>query len=536
MARELGILMVAAENDALRNAKVGGIGDVVRDVPPALAALADPVCRVGVVIPAYGFLHKAAGAEPLTPYEFRFGGSVETIEPYRVPAKTPAERVTHFVLHHPSFEWIDPVTGVRRIYCDDPKDTPFATDATKFARFCAAVAEGMKRELFGRVTHLHLHDWHAAFLLLLRQFDAECAHLRELRTVYTIHNLALQGIRPLRGPASSLKAWYPNLKLSASDEVAIRDPDYHNCLNPARVGIRFADKVHAVSPGYREEILRPNIGKRFDPNCEFFGGEGLEPDLQRADAEKRLFGILNGSDYDSRPMPPRDAASYQALLDILVGAVSGWSAKARRPAHDLALTRLEEMRSKPTRPATMVTAVGRLVSQKFRVMQLPATVPALELLLAGLWDDELLVILGTGDADLETFMLRVSCRFKNVLFLNGFDATAANALYAEGDLFLMPSSFEPCGISQMSAMRDGQPCVVHAVGGLKDTVADGVTGFSYDGGDSQAQAENFVRTVFRALKMRRERRAEFDEICDAAFQKRFLWSAAVEKYVEYLYV
>ena len=108
-------------------------------------------------------------------------------------------------------------------------------------------------------------------------------------------------------------------------------------------------------------------------------------------------------------------------------------------------------------------------------------------------------------------------------------------LYAAGDLFLMPSSFEPCGISQMLAMRAGQPCVVHGVGGLKDTVEDGRTGFVFGGASVAEQAENFVQAVSGALKIKQEHPEKWRAIRDNAAAERFTWEAAAKAYMEKLY-
>ena len=99
----------------------------------------------------------------------------------------------------------------------------------------------------------------------------------------------------------------------------------------------------------------------------------------------------------------------------------------------------------------------------------------------------------------------------------------------------MPSSFEPCGISQMLAMRAGQPCVVHAVGGLKDTVENNVTGFVFDGDTPKDQAENFVSTVQAALSIKRENGVHWQEICATAAALRFSWEVAANTYNQELY-
>lgn len=129
MKAPLNILMVASENDGIKTtkgmeAKVGGIGDVVRDVPLALAALAEPKCRVTVVMPAYGFLDKIEGARLIECYDFPFAGSREGVTLFEVPAKKPHPQVRYLVLHSARFESRHPVTNKLSIYCDDPPGGP----------------------------------------------------------------------------------------------------------------------------------------------------------------------------------------------------------------------------------------------------------------------------------------------------------------------------------------------------------------------------------------------------------------------------
>lgn len=542
MTEQLNILMVASENDGLKDAKVGGIGDVVRDVPLALANLTEQDCRVTIVVPSYGFVHKLPGSKMLSTFDFTFAGARDKIDLYEVPGQKPHAKVRHLVLHHPHFEFLDPVTKKLRIYCDDPPERPFATDATKFARFCAAVAEGLKQKVLGSVNRLHLHDWHAAFLLILSRFDNSFEEINQIRTVYTIHNLVLQGIRPFRGDESSLEAWFPHLKYTESD---LADPDYKDCLNPMAAGIRFADAVHVVSPTYAEEIIKPSIPQRNDPNCVFYGGEGLEKDLQATKEKQRLFGILNGCDYaEDRKMPPRDLNAYKNLLDRLHRAIYAWGETGLSSFHLLALERIRQLRQAAAkRPAVLLTSVTRVVDQKVLLMRRqeekkdgePQVKPALERILEGLDEEKVYILLGTGDTTHEQFLFDLSYRFSNFVFMKGYDNGCAADLYENGDLFLMPSSFEPCGISQMLAMRSGQPCVVHEVGGLIDTITNDVDGFSFAGEDPKAQAENFVQAVFKAINMVCNAPDRFQEIRNAAFQKQFLWSSSVREYIEKLY-
>lgn len=522
--------MVAAENDALPKAKVGGIGDVVRDVPPALAKLS---CDVKVVIPSYGFLHNLPGARLLKTVTYAFAGKNDEAGIYEVPGKVSRENVTQLVIDHPSFISRDK-DGRYEIYHPDPDERPFATDASKYARFCMAVAEAVKQGVFGTLDCIHLHDWHAALLLVLRQYHKDYQPLKPIRTAYTIHNLALQGVRPFSGDESSLESWYPGLEY---DRDKLADPDWLDCENPMEAGIRFANAVHAVSPSYAEEILEPSGEPRY------YGGERLESYLSEAKSEDRLFGILNGCEYPTDRDVPE--LSFPDLINLLISHVLQWAGTQNTlsTSHFIAYERLIHLASLPE-PEILLTSVSRITDQKTYLMKAPGSLKddghsrfksGLEGILEGLGTQGIYILLGAGGAKYERFLTEVSSKFKNFVFLNGYSDDCANALYANGDLFLMPSSFEPCGISQMLAMRDGQPCVVHKVGGLKDTVKDGINGFAFEGYSVEEQVDNFVETSLKAIRLKLENPAMWKEICENARQARFMWEETVRQYIEKLY-
>jgi starch synthase len=520
------ILMIAAENAALTGAKVGGLGDVVRDLPPALARRG---CRVCVATPSYGCLHRTAGASVRAALEVPFYGSPHEAVFYEVASDAAVPGVRHLVVDHPLFHSPPDPGGRPRIYHTDPPETPFATDATRFAFFGAAMAEAVESGLLNQPDCLHLHDWHAAPLLIVRRFRPSARRLKAARTVFTIHNLALQGVRPFEGHASSLAAWYPHLAV-ARHEIA--DPRWPHCLNPMAAGIRFADAVHTVSPSYAEEILQPSDPPRF------FGGEGLERDLQAARAQGRLFGILNGTDYDEGHVS--GTPDFPELVGLLKEAVLGWTGGSPTVAtpHFLAYSRLSEWGVLTRRPALLLTAVTRIAAQKLFLMKAPVSAgpPALHRLLETLQaTDGRFILLGAGEPEYERFLTETSARFSNFIFLNGYSDAAAQALYASGDLFVMPSSYEPCGISQMLAMRRGQPCVVHRVGGLKDTVIDNVNGFAFGGGSVTEQADNLVSACARATRCRLAEGGAWEEIKRRAAAARFSWDDAAAAYMERLY-
>lgn len=539
----LHILMAAAENDALPGGKVGGVGDVVRDAPQAIASLPGFDGSVSVVCPSYGFLHETA-KHSLGSFTVHFGGREETVELFEVSGFTPGTRelesdsnsasansVRQLVIHHPQFEAVD-ARGRKRIYVDDPPKEPFASDASRFALFSAAVVEGLIQQKFGPVNRLHLHDWHLGCALILREFDPRYAALRDLRTVFTIHNLALQGVRPLDGYASSLVAWFPDSNIPFK---AVRDPQWTDCVNPMASAIRLADVVHVVSPGYADEVCLPSRPKRCDEHCTFFGGEGLEADLQQARSEQRLQGILNGCEYSAgRQLLPRTQDSWQRLLDALIAELQSWQQTNPSPRHELGLQRLTQWRESP-RPQVVMTSVTRAVDQKIRLMKHPTDASPLDRILSATAGRAVFILAGSGDAQYEEFLEAVSHRHNNFAFVNGYSGRGADALYECGDLFLMPSAFEPCGISQMLAMRAGQPCVVHAIGGLKDTVRNAETGFCFNGETPAELGTGFVETTLQAATLKCEQPWEYAAIQQRAFDQTFQWSDSVREYVDRLY-
>ncbi|MFT5393888.1 MAG: starch synthase [Gammaproteobacteria bacterium] len=541
MTQKHRVLMVAAENDALPGGKVGGIADVVRHVPMALADLGN---EVAVVTPAYGFLHLLPGARLRAHTEVAFGPGHHELSTYEVPGRDHHSGVTHLVMEGHGLG-----TGASAgIYHNDAPERPFATDATKFSLFCAGVANAAVQGVFGGVDTLHLHDWHAALILLLVRCDPHFAKLANLRTVFSIHNLSLQGVRPLGGDPSSLDAWFPNLEYKKRDVV---DPRWPTCINPMAIGIRLADAVHTVSPTYAKEILQPS-----EPGRP--GGEGLEGELGNAAQDGRLHGILNGCHYPNPkaitgavarlitgPIAPSATieeaesaqARWQALHRQATNAVLGWAASDATLAseHYIAGERLRV--STNITPELILTSVGRLTSQKVRLLRerMPDGRTIIEHVLDRLGPTGRYVVLGGGDPEFERAFTQQSAADERLIFLRGYSEALANSVYANGDLFLMPSSFEPCGISQMLAMRSGQPCLVHAVGGLRDTVRHGVDGFWFEGGTAQEQAVNLLTSLDQALTLRSTEPRRWQDIQTAAATARFEWADAARHYATRLY-
>jgi starch synthase len=517
------ILMVAAENDAIPRGKIGGIGDVLRDIPLALANIDQ---QVDVVIPGYGHFSKLWGAQYIISLDVMFGGQSQTIEIFKVPVKNASDLVTQWVIEHPIFA----ICGEGKIYCDEPDNSPFSSDATKFALFSAAVAQAIISDVFGEIDVLHLHDWHTAMVSLLRAYDPKYRSLQAIKTVYTIHNLAIQGIRPIDGDESSLHAWFPNLVF---DYNQINDPRYSHCFNPMRAAINLSDKVHAVSPTYAKEILLPS-------NHEYgvFGGEGLEDDLRLAADSGRLYGILNGCEYSDQT---KVKLSLTELMTLSENELIKWVAD--KPlvdnAHLIAITRLKQLSSKNLdKKPIILTSVGRITDQKIRLLQQTMNngKTAIQTLLTLLADDGVFILLGSGDSKLEDFLTQVASTNTNFMFLKGYSEALSESLYNSGDLFLMPSSFEPCGISQMLSMRGGQPCLAHRVGGLSDTIIDNQNGFTFTGGKPLEQAENMLSCFESALTKKKQNPQAWEIMSKNALATRFLWRDVAQDYIKYLYM
>ncbi|TFG75147.1 MAG: glycogen synthase, partial [Flavobacteriales bacterium] len=451
-------LFVAAENDAIPECKAGGMGDVVRDVPRQISERGD---KAHVVVPSYSRLHKNGTFKSHLNVQLR--GQTYTADLYEVVPKKAFKNLHHYVIHHPEIEAGD----IAHIYHNDPTE-PFYTDAVKFIIFCTAVAEAIKKDCFGKLDIVHLHDWHTSLVLFLKQYHPNYKALNEIRFVYSIHNLAIQGIRPFKGNYSSLQNWFPDIEL---DTKALMDYRYQDCLNLMAVGIRFADAVHTVSPSYKEDILKPSAPP------EFIGGESLELDLVKANDMGRLFGILNGCNYNNI----REAATG-LLYRNTVKALFRWlQEESKKYKSDfLAHTGEKVMKYVDARPKFIMSSVARLTEQKFYFLK--RSPGALVKILQKLKKvDGIFMVLGTGAPEYEELFRKMSYEHSNFIFTNGQSEDLIDSIYLESDLYFMPSLFEPCGISQMLSMRNGNPCLVHHTGGLKDTVEHLTTGFSFDG-------------------------------------------------------
>jgi starch synthase len=513
--------MIASENGVLKGAKVGGIADVIRDVPRALALRGH---HVTVLTPGYQALSKLPGARFQHSLTVEFSGALETLELFRIDTPEEPPEVRHFVLEHALFG----ACGAGHVYCHDAFE-PFATDASKFALFCHAACYALVAGAFGKADVLHLHDWHTALMLLLREAHSPYHALQKIPAVYTVHNLSLQGVRPFADNWSSPGHWFPALKYA---KAPLADPAHPDCINLMRTGLNLADKVHVVSPTYAREVMLPS-----DAALGLCRGEGLEQDMRRIEKAGKLYGIINGCDYtDVKPVGKKP--EKRKVIAAATAALEHW-VRGRdqiNAAHFHAQQRLLSWAQRKQKDPCVVGSVGRLTAQKVSLLRVE-TAPglcALDALLQRL-DKGFMLMLGSGDPGCERFMCDVMQRHENFLFLCGYSEELGDLLYRFCDLFLMPSSFEPCGISQMLAMRAGTPPLVHKVGGLADTVQHMRNGFTFEGDNSEEQAADMLRVFQEVLQVRTDKLPVWQGICGNAAAERFSWDVTVKEYEDQLY-
>jgi len=520
--------MAAAECRGV--AKVGGLADVVFDLSMRLVAQGH---RVLVVLPLYADLPIAlpGRTEAVLDFLVRFEG-----EPRQ--ARLQRAMVDGLEVHLIEADVFGGDSG--GVYVDSGKrgKGPFEDDARRFAFFSAAVWELVKHHSpFSDSEILHCHDWHTALVPLLVRLDGQ---EEKYKSVFTIHNLDYQGTRPFDepyAPGASWRQWFPErweaLGLSGL-KADVTDPSAPQCFNPLRCGIRTSDAVNTVSPTYALEITQAD-----DPAANFLGGRGLETDLAQRREEGRLWGILNGLDYlafdPDRVDPPFNSHTPDLLAqrkvhrnrlwEDLPAVVDSLEAKHGKKFGNVARVRAHlEVFLKTAKNLPLTVCVTRAVSQKLGLFT-ENLEPGSPLFRAFLNQGTALLVLGTGELEDKLEPLNDEAA---ALFLQVFDGDFATRLYAAGEIFLMPSDFEPCGISQLMALRYGCLPLVHDRGGLHDTVKAGKTGFVYQGATRQKAKRAFLKTTLEAVKT--VGKPSYEMMVRRAMDERFEWTKSVAEY------
>lgn len=459
--------------------KTGGLGDVAGSLP---AALVRAGAEVIVMVPKYATIKDEYKAQ-----------------------------MEHFSDFYVSLGWRNEYCGLEKLEHDGvtymfidneryfARDYPygFFDDGERFAFFSKAITESLQHLPAGfECDILHCNDWQTALApVFLREFYQVLPLYDRVKTVFSIHNVAFQGqfsdtvMEDILGVAH-IPAAASQLRCDACS------------INYMLGALRYADAITTVSPTYANEIQTPEFG------------EGLDGVLR--ERSYALQGILNGI----------DVAGFDPATDKRIAAnytVEDRSGKAVCKAKLQEELGLEVRDDRP-----LMAMVTRLTRQK----GLDLVMYALDRILSG---GVQVAVLGTGDRDYEDGLRYFQDKYPGTMAARiEFDPALSQRMYAAADMFLMPSKFEPCGLSQIIAMRYGTLPIVRETGGLKDTVipyneftGEG-TGFSF----SNFNGDEMGDTVFRAARLFWDNREAWNQLVTQAMSQDFSWTRSADKYLD----
>jgi starch synthase len=468
-AAALRVLHVAAEVYPM--IKTGGLADVVAALPPALAEAGADVRLLLPGLPA--ILDAVQSARPVIDIGSVFGA----LRVRLLLGRMPGSHLPVYVVDAPFLYR----RGGSPYQASDGSEWPDNLQRFALLGWVAAHLAAQDADPAWAPDIVHAHDWHAAMA---------CAYMADhpmthAASVFTVHNLAFQGLFPHHDWAM--------LGL-ASRHLSPEGLEFHGQLSFMKAGLKFADKVTTVSPSYAREIATHDFG------C------GLDGVVRGRGAD--VVGILNGI----------DEAVWNPATDAAIASRYERGRLAGKRACRQALQASQGLAADDS--ALILTVVSRLTSQKGLDLVL-AALPAL--VSAGVQ----FAIQGTGEPALEAaFRMAAQAHPGRVAVHIGYDEPRAHQLIAGADVIAVPSRFEPCGLTQMYGLRYGTLPVVRRVGGLADTVADGVTGMAFDAATPAA----FEQAVRRALALRQDD-AAWSRLIDAAMAQDLSWAQPARDYL-----
>ncbi len=453
--------------------KAGGLGDVAASLP---AALRD--CKVRVLLPYYSCLEdQGVEMQFLASFYVDFEGGGRRVRMFH----TKWNGVEHYFLQAPDY-----------FTCKKPYDGDWGVETRRFAFFACALMATLPA-LGYQPDIIHLNDWHTGPIAAMIYYRRKShSFYQNIRTVFTIHNLRYQGVCD-----RSYMQYCTRLPDEVFDHGGM---SWHGwTANPMRCGIYYADRVTTVSERYAEEIQQPEFG------------EGL-CDLLR-ERREAVSGIINGLDY-SVFSPERDQ-----YLSVHFSASTVRDGKARYKEQ---LQRDFGLRVDPN--AFLAASISRLTDQKGIDLIVAA---AARLISRGAQ----IIITGDGDDEHTRMVNELGQRFPGqIAAYPVFNEPFSRRLYAGADVLLMPSRFEPCGLSQLIAMRYGTVPVVRWTGGLRDTVTPyaGEEGLGFVFEDYSAEA--FDGAFAAAERLYHENRRAWDALVQRDMYADFSWDASAKRY------
>ncbi len=466
MTRTIHVLFLAAEADPF--VKVGGLGDVAGSLPRALRALSNDEIKLDVrlVLPYHPVI-KSADIRPLETFSIPRGDSEVAVEAFET------------TLHGMPVYFIngEPIRANGSVYSLDAK-----LDAEKYTFFSLAALE-LPKLLNWSPDVIHANDWHTALSIygnLTKRWESGSKHVAG---VLTLHNL------PFMGPdVSSILDSY-HIQLAQTDL-----PTWARVM-PLPLGLWASDSIMAVSPTYGNEVLTEEFG------C------GLQDFFQIR--RETLGGVLNGI----------DTVSFDPVEDTAIAAKFDIHSLEKRALNKKALQERLGLIADPKIP--LIATVSRMDVQK-----------GVDLVFAALKSmkriDFQAVILGAGDPKLEEAARELHKLYPDKIKVElRYDANLARQIYAGSDMLLMPSRYEPCGLSQMIAMRYGCVPIVRATGGLNDTVHQGETGFVFE----KIHHLSLVGAVKAGLKAYADNE-KWKAIQTTGMKLDFSWEASAREYLK----
>jgi len=466
MSKTFNVLFLAAEADPF--VKVGGLGDVAGSLPRALRALSNEDIKLDVrlVLP-YHPVVKADNLKPLSMFSIPRGDSEVEAEAFEGSLNG---MPVYFING-------DAIRANGSVYSVDPK-----LDAEKYTFFSLAALE-LPRQINWSPDVVHANDWHTALSVygsLTKRWEAGARHVAG---VVTLHNL------PFMGPDISAILESYGIKIAQTDL-----PEWAR-LMPLPLGLWASDAIVAVSPTYANEVLTPE------------DGSGLDEFLQLR--RETISGILNGI----------DVVSFNPADDSALGMNFEIDSLEKRAVNKTLLQ--ERLGFQPDPDAPLLAMVSRMDIQKGADLAFTALKSMKKVNFQA-------IILGTGDPKLEEAAQSLHNLFPEKIKIElRYDASLARQVYAGSDMLLMPSRYEPCGLSQMIAMRYGCVPVVRATGGLNDTVKHGETGFVFE----KAHHMSLMGAVKAGIKVYSDRE-RWKEIQRAGMAQDFSWENSARKYLE----
>jgi starch synthase len=465
-----------AASEGLPFVKTGGLADVIGSLPKELCAIG---FEVSVIIPLY--LKTARTQHHTLSKVATFPVKVGTIDAVATIYARKIGEVNYYLVEHAGYFEREGYYG-------------YPDDGERFAFFQHAVLRAIEEKVI-EADVLHCHDWHTGFLPLL----AKTVYLHRIPqplTLYTIHNLAFQG----NFPFGILEACIGVSKQMYFDGTL---RFHEGMVSFMKAGILYADAVTTVSQTYAEEILTADYGEHME-------------DVLRM-RKKDLYGIVNGIDVEA--WDPETDTALAKTYDV--------HTESRGKAANKASIQAElGLRQDPG--VMLVAMVSRLTPQK-----------GIQLLMETMhevmgWDMQL-IILGTGDNWTENELRQIEFRYPHrAVFYCGYHEELAHRIYAGADMLLMPSAFEPCGISQLISMRYGTLPLVRETGGLKDTVepynefTGKGTGFAF----TNFNREDFKHILKYALDTYYRNHENWTKLIRQAMKKDVSWSKSAKEYAK----